>query len=52
MEAVLTGQVIMSRRILLILNGTYGSQNTSGQIDIENLKKENQKNKTEKQFYG
>ena len=28
--------------------GTYGSQNTSGQIDIENLKKENQKNKTEK----
>ena len=27
---------------------TYGSQNTSGQIDIENLKKENQKNKTEK----
>ena len=24
----------------------YGSQNTSGQIDIENLKKENQKNKT------
>lgn len=29
-------------------NTTYGSQNTSGQIDIENLKKENQKNKTEK----
>ena len=28
--------------------GTYASQNTSGQIDIENLKKENQKNKTEK----
>lgn len=28
--------------------GTYGSQNTYGQIDIENLKKENQKNKTEK----
>ena len=28
--------------------GTYGSQNTSGQIDIENLKKENQKNKTER----
>ena len=28
--------------------GTYGSQNASGQIDIENLKKENQKNKTEK----
>ena len=28
--------------------GTYGSQNTFGQIDIENLKKENQKNKTEK----
>ena len=26
----------------------YESQNTSGQIDIENLKKENQKNKTEK----
>ena len=28
--------------------GTYGSQNTSGQIDMEKLKKENQKNKTEK----
>ena len=28
--------------------GTYGSQNASGQTDMENLKKENQKNKTEK----
>ena len=28
--------------------GTYGSQNTSGQIDMEKLKKEKQKNKTEK----
>ena len=28
--------------------GAYGSQNASGQTNIENLKKENQKNKTEK----
>lgn len=28
--------------------GAYGSQNASGQTDMENLKKENQKNKTEK----
>lgn len=28
--------------------GTYGSQNTSGQNDIEKLEKENRKNKTEK----
>lgn len=28
--------------------GTYGSQNASGQTDMEKLKKENQKNKTEK----
>ena len=27
--------------------GTYGSQNASGQTDMENLKKENQKNKTD-----
>ena len=31
--------------------GTYGSQNASGQTDMENLKKENQKNKTEKTVY-